>query len=49
MTARDVLICKCGFVLLPKGHFHDMSVQGGLSVVLEAFRACDPPDVVDKT
>ena len=38
--------CKCGFVLLLKGHFRDMSVWWWFEPHFEGIWACDPPDVV---
>ena len=42
---------KCGFGLLLKGHFRDMSVWRWLEPCFKGICACDPPDVarMDKT
>ena len=47
----DPGICKCGFVLLLKGHFRDMSVLSWFEPCFKGIWACHPPDVVrmDKT
>ena len=39
-------ICKCGFVLLLKGYFRDISVWRWFEPCFEGIWACNPPDVM---